>query len=109
MRERRVYGRLYFRHVYMQNDSFWFVSFASRKVFDDCKRAVEVRRLLGGAYYCRLERMAAKDAKREELVMARQCFQNDPASLIYLIEYLERDWDGTPQRPTYYLYSDNAL
>ena len=101
-RKRRGYGRLYFRHLYFQNDSFWLVSFPSRKVFDNCKRAVEGRRLLGGAYHCRLERMAAKDAKCDELVMARQCHHYEPASMIALVEYLERDWNGTPQCPEYH-------
>lgn len=102
--ERCVYGRLHFRHFYSHSDSFWLVSFPNRKVFDDCKRVVEARRLLGGAYHCRLERMAAKDANREELTMARQCHHYEPASMIALIEWLERDWNGTPQQsPVYYL------
>ena len=96
-RKRRVYGRLY-----IHDDSFWLVSFPSRRVFEDCKRAIQARRLLGGSYHCRLEQMAVKDAKREELVIASQCYHNEPASVLDLIEYLERHWDGTPQRPEYY-------
>lgn len=46
--------------------------------------------------------MAVKDAKREELVIASQCYHNEPASVLDLIEYLERHWDGTPQRSEYY-------
>ncbi len=101
-RKRQVYGRLHFRRFYSHDDLFWLVSFHSRKIFDDCKRAIEVRRLLGWAYHCRLERMAAKDANRHELVMARQCNHYEPASMTALMEYLECDWNGAPQSPVYY-------
>ena len=96
-RKRRVYGRLY-----IHNDSFWFVSFPNPKVFNDCKRAVTARRLLGGSFHCRLERLDVKNAKRGDLVIASRCYHATPESMLDLIECLERYWDGTPQRPEYY-------